>query len=76
MMGGVDGTCSVLSVGVAAITSCCVSVGGVMGCSNGRLRSRWLDELLICCVSALKRVSEFAGDSNDGDECGEWVLSS
>ena len=49
MMGGVDWTCSVLSVGVAAITSCCVtSVGGEIGCSNGKLCSRWLDELLIC----------------------------
>ena len=48
MMGGVDGTCSVLSVGVAAITLCCVSVGGEIGCSNGKLCSRWLDELLIC----------------------------
>ena len=48
MMGGVDGTCSVLSVGVAAITSCCVSVGGEIGCSNEKLCSRWLDELLIC----------------------------
>ena len=48
MMGGVDGTCSVLSAGVAAITSCCVSVVGEIGCSNGELCSRWLDELLIC----------------------------